>query len=494
MRHAGWRVSAHLLGAIALAGCAGMQPIDLRYAPAGAAAEIPRGRMPKILLANVVDRSGGLRNNNIARLHPGSFARPLDEAFKAALVEELRRLHAPLVQSRLNAEALLEASITGAEVGWNQGMQIPVQAALMYTLKLKSLSGATLWETDLMGAGTAIAPGSAMPGNAPNQAMNAALADAMGKLGPALAGEDLYSLAHAKGAAPSAAGGGVSKAELQAMLQEAVKGAPKPEEPADSFTSDVDGPTYRLKERPSDFALVIGVAKYKDIPEAQFAGRDAAAVRDHLLASGYPRRNVIFLQDDSATRSGLQKYLEEWLPRNVGSGSTVFFYFSGHGAPDPKTGAAYLVPWDGDPQFLQTTAYPLAQLYDSLSRLKAKQVLVALDACFSGAGGRSVLAKGARPLVIRVETGLVRDDRLVVFSAASGEEITGTLEDQGHGIFTYHFLKGLSGAAKDAKGTVTAGRLYEYLKPRVEDDARRQNREQSPGLTGTPEQVLVHFE
>ena len=47
-------------------------------------------------------------------------------------------------------------------------------------------------------------------------------------------------------------------------------------------------------------------------------------------------------------------------------------------------------------------------------------------------------------------------------------------------MVTYFFLKGLNGAAKNASGEVTAKSLYRYLKPRVQDEARRQNREQTP--------------
>lgn len=113
-------------------------------------------------------------------------------------------------------------------------------------------------------------------------------------------------------------------------------------------------------------ALVIGIEDYDSVPKASHAVRDAEAVRKHLQALGVPPRNIVMLTGRSATRSKLAAYLTEWLPRNAKPGSTVFVYYSGHGAPDPKTGAAYLVPVDGDPMFLQSTAYPLKQLYDDL--------------------------------------------------------------------------------------------------------------------------------
>jgi len=242
--------------------------------------------------------------------------------------------------------------------------------------------------------------------------------------------------------------------------------------------SDVDEPGFREPQKSNDFALIVGIEEYSDLPPAQFARRDAAAVVRHVEALGVPRRNIIHLTDARATGTSLKKYLESWLPRNVKPASRVYFYYSGHGAPDPTSGEAFVIPWDGDANFLEDTAYPVNKLYAELDALKAKEVIVALDACFTGAGGRSVLAKGARPLVVTVD--IRTAGKLTILTAASNNEITATLEDKGHGIFTYFFLKGMDGAARDTKGRITAESLFQYLKPHVQDEARRQNREQTP--------------
>ena len=63
-----------------------------------------------------------------------------------------------------------------------------------------------------------------------------------------------------------------------------------------------------------------------------------------------------------------------------------------------------------------------------------------------------------------------------------GHEISGTIDDQGHGLFTYFLLKGLNGAAANVGGHVSAKSLYDYLRPRVQDAARRDNRDQTPQL------------
>lgn len=298
-------------------------------------------------------------------------------------------------------------------------------------------------------------------------------------------------------AGPAATKTGISPEELEKAIQAAVQSAvqaaqDKPSAKTPSLSSEVDTPRYKKPESPDDFAVVVGIEKYNTLPAAEYAERDAEAVRRHLTALGFPERNVVLLAGPLATKTGLIKNLETWLPNNVSERSTVFFYFSGHGAPDPGTGRAYLVPVDGDPQYLEDTGYPLKRLYGKLGALKARRVIVAMDSCFSGAGGRSVLPKGTRPLVSQIDMGDAGSGNVVSLSASRSDQISGTIEEEGHGLFTYYLLNGLNGAAKDARGSVTVRSLYDYLLPNVQDKARRQNREQVPQLT--PGRVAVQEE
>jgi len=263
--------------------------------------------------------------------------------------------------------------------------------------------------------------------------------------------------------------------------------APPEEPPQPQYKSDVDTPNYQAKENPNSFAVVVGIENYSTLPKADFAARDAQAMRDHLKSLGYPVRNTMFLADGNAVRSGLEKYVDSWLPQKVNADSRVFFYFAGHGAPDPKSGQTYLMPWEADPKYLDNTGYPMKKLLAALDALPAKQVFVVLDACFSGTGGRSVLAEGTRPLVTKVDLGRGSGKHLVIFTASGPDEITGTSKEQGHGLFTYYFLKGLNGGAQDSKEGVIVQDLYDYLRPQVEDAARRDNRDQSPQLFVPPE-------
>ena len=161
----------------------------------------------------------------------------------------------------------------------------------------------------------------------------------------------------------------------------------------------------KAKLNKNSYAIVIGIENYRQkLPKADYATHDAKTMTEYLTkVMGYPEENVVTLTNDRASLTDFIKYFEKWLPNNVEKDGSVFIYYSGHGAPNTKTGDAYLVPYDGDPSFIEQTGYPLKKLYESLNKLQAKEIIVALDSCFSGAGGKSVIAKGARPLVMNIE-------------------------------------------------------------------------------------------
>ena len=261
---------------------------------------------------------------------------------------------------------------------------------------------------------------------------------------------------------------------------------------APSVFSDVDEAlTLSRPRRPKDFAVVIGVESYRqELPKAEFAQRDAEAFARYLTKTlGYPDENVILLTNEHAARSDLDKYLEVWLAGKAGPDSSVLVYYSGHGAPDPSSGETFLVPYDGDPAFLERTAYPIKRLYETLARLPARRAVVILDACFSGAGGRSVLAKGARPLVIKRDAAALPAANIAVMTASTSEQISSVERSQDHGLFTYFLLKTLKASSR-VERPPTLKELFETTKPLVEASSRRlSHNEQTPTLKGLEPQL-----
>ncbi|MEE9524063.1 MAG: caspase family protein [Thermodesulfovibrionales bacterium] len=239
------------------------------------------------------------------------------------------------------------------------------------------------------------------------------------------------------------------------------------------------------------YALVIGISKYRSIPEVKYAAKDAEIVSRYLEnIGGVPAANIKLLKNDSATRADIVSSVEEWLPRRVKPSSKVYVYYAGHGTPDLKTNEAYIVPYEGEPGY-KKKLYSLNQLYKSLGDLPSDNVFVMLDSCFSGAGGRSVMPKGSRPVSLSIENPVLAGEGVVVLAASRGDEISSDYERVKHGLFTYFLLKGLKGDADTGKdGMVDISELYLYVNDRVSETAVKElDREQHPVLLPGYEQV-----
>lgn len=279
------------------------------------------------------------------------------------------------------------------------------------------------------------------------------LEDALYKSGP------LLSLARTKG------NGGPAEAARPASATAAAAAPAPPAKPA----SDVDVlPASAAKPDPKAYGIVIGIERYREhLPAADFAAEDARLAAEYLKrVLGVPEENLALLVDDRAAKGDFEKYFERWLPNHVESGGKVYVYYSGHGAPNPRTGDAYMVPFDADPTYIDQTGYSIKRMYAQLAKLPAAKTTVVMDSCFSGAGGRSVIAQGARPLVT-VADGVVPPG-VTVISASAGDQISNSYREKGHGLFTYFFLKGLKSKGSDLRG------VFDYLKPEVARVARRQ--------------------
>jgi len=248
--------------------------------------------------------------------------------------------------------------------------------------------------------------------------------------------------------------------------------------------SDVDDlPAVKSQPRKNAYALVIGIEEYREkLPKAEFAASDARVFARYLInVLGYPEENVIVLVNERATKSDLEKYFHRWLPNHVTDGGEVFVYYSGHGSPATDGSDAFMVPFDGDPAYIADTGYSLKRLYTALGKLPSKDNYVVLDSCFSGAGGRSVIAKGLRPLVITSMNQHIVSANTTILSASSASQVSSTYLEKGHGLLTYFFLKGLK--ENDPGGPLHFETLYPYVASNVERIARTAyNNEQTPLL------------
>jgi hypothetical protein len=251
---------------------------------------------------------------------------------------------------------------------------------------------------------------------------------------------------------------------------------------ADEGSGGPAGKVVAGAPQPNAFAIIVGIEQYPSLPPPVGARSDAqrfAEVAHRTL--GVPPSQMRVLLDAEASRGRIEREIA-WVSGNVPPGGRIYFYFSGHGAPDPVKGTSYLVPIDGDPQYLPNTALTVDSVVQHLRTSKAKDVVLFTDACFSGSGGRSVLALGARPIV-RMKN-VAAPGNVAMFSASGGEEISGPTGDGRSGLFSWHLVQGLGSGKADMNGDgqITLEELNNYVSPRVIREAARANRAQHPAL------------
>ena len=141
------------------------------------------------------------------------------------------------------------------------------------------------------------------------------------------------------------------------------------------------------------------------------------------------------------------------------------------GSGDRRTGPT-LYPHDVDLSSLTATSYPLSRLYEALRALQARETIAVLDTCFSGTGGRSIGRAGEGGVAPRAEEPRTGGTMAVV-TANTGRQSCMSDPEQGHGILTYFFLKGLQGDGDlDHDGIVDIDELSTYTRPRVAENAR----------------------
>lgn len=233
---------------------------------------------------------------------------------------------------------------------------------------------------------------------------------------------------------------------------------------------------------PKRYALIIGIEKYSETVPAKYADRDALLMKEFFLRRyGVPEGNITLMINEQATLGRIRGMVENKL-QALGKNDTLFVYYSGHGTAVPDregNGSAipYIIPTDGDPNSPVTTAYPLQQFYESLNKLRAKNVVVFLDSCFSGVTGRSsqgkvALAQGVKAIEFPIIKNPLQSSKKVIgISSSEDRQISNSAEKERYGLFTMHLVKD---QIKDsnplmAEGKLTVGMLFDHVKETVND-------------------------
>ncbi len=231
--------------------------------------------------------------------------------------------------------------------------------------------------------------------------------------------------------------------------------------------------------------LVIGVGEYNDPSVIQLTGalKDAEAFSEAITRTGEnPSINLLL----NPTLTGLKVNIFEWA-RKSEPGETLILYYSGHGySIDNDT---YLIPSDVETRYIKDTAYNFTTGLKTISTdIRAKDVLIIIDACYSGS-----LVNDDRPLTnAKIKEGTIEEiakDKGYVFLLSSRSDETSKERPEGGGQFTHYLLKGIEGEAnRDNDDKITVKEVYDYLKEEVR---KATSNNQTPVMVGDREIVIA---
>lgn len=257
----------------------------------------------------------------------------------------------------------------------------------------------------------------------------------------------------------------------------------------DYETSEVDksipiGPYMRN----NTYALIIGNQNYRFVSDVPYAIHDARVFADYCSKTlGIPTENI-HVAEDATKQMILEEEIQDWVS-NIPEpeDKKLIVYYAGHGVPDVKNqNKAYLLPTDvrgTNPQ----RGIALDEFYQKLGDLAFSQTTVFLDACFSGVNRENEgVTEGLRGVEIDAEDTELGGGKVIVFSAAQGNETAQGYPEEGHGLFTFYLLKEL----QNSLGDMTLGTLSERITSNVSQKApqMKMRKRQTPS-TNASEQV-----
>ena len=214
-------------------------------------------------------------------------------------------------------------------------------------------------------------------------------------------------------------------------------------------------------------AIVIGVSDYDHLPsrgstsqrgtsyvDLSYADNDARAI-ERLLKSGRMGAGweVEVYVEEQANKANIERIMKAW-SLEANENDLVLFFFSGHGFPSTSDQSkSYFFLRDSNPKDLIGTALSFAETREWAIDLKAKNVILLLDACRSGLIGSS---KGSLITPVDYEElkreNIALDDALashapgkVALTASWGAQNSYEWERQGLGFFTAGIVQILGG-------------------------------------------------
>ena len=247
------------------------------------------------------------------------------------------------------------------------------------------------------------------------------------------------------------------------------------------------------------WAVIIGIDKYENLSNLDYAVADAEAVQDMLVSKfDYKEENIKLLLNEEANKTNIVNVISD-VSLNAGKNDRILIFYSGHGEtmhlPDGGE-MGYLLPIDGSQDNLFASAIPMDDLTDFSNMSKAKHMLFLVDACYGGLAAVGTKSLDAKKTPNYIEKITNRKSRQIITAGGKTEKVIEKSE-WGHSAFTKNLLSALGERYADSNSDsyITADELGDYLSEKVTIDSENQQTPQSRRLTSHEgEFVFVYSE
>jgi len=220
------------------------------------------------------------------------------------------------------------------------------------------------------------------------------------------------------------------------------------------YDDDIPALLSKIKSTKIDskkWLFVVGIENYNETDNIKYANRSAKEFKKVAQKTlGISERHSYTLIDSKATGTAIKNRLRLLLSE-VKKGDTIYFYYNGHGIPDPKHGGEpYMLPSDGIPDFIVSEkAFSLKHIYKQLSDSKASKVVAFVDSCFSGATDGVSIIKGVAGSRLAPKKVEFDPKKMVVLTAGQKKQYSNMYAKKGHRLFSYFVMKSLVEGKKD---------------------------------------------
>jgi hypothetical protein len=232
----------------------------------------------------------------------------------------------------------------------------------------------------------------------------------------------------------------------------------------------------------TNHALIIGVGKYRDsnITPLKYVENDARelyrVLTDHRTGFFKPE-NVSILLNQKATERKIRFKFDD-IAAKAQEDDLLLIFYAGHGFTYPDSDTYWLTydtVYGRQGNRIQSSAFSNLIMGEKIRNIKAKTLIFFIDACYSS--GMVDISTAVRGL----ETDLRAGKDYVIITSSQANQRSMESPSLRHGLFSYFLVKGLAGEADtNGDGIVNIEELWDFVQPRVSENAIKRGGEQDP--------------